>query len=385
MTALTAARTVSQRTITDDSSPFFSLINFLSQTQTQTYFLFLYFLLTTTHYVHPRREGMCRVFIIGSVITHRKMKSRFIIFGIFLCIIIFFSLNENSPYNGTDKELIQDDNIRVYNFTYIVKIKSLKPSNVVTYRQVYFDQNSLYHTIINSQNNFNEDLITDIYKDINNNTIFFFELEMDDDQVITMKQTHTIKYKSEINFNKSLLSTDYMYEEHLESDYLIESKEENIINKAIQITENISNDYEKCVAINNWINTNLEYTDYNPTSLGALYALNNLKGDCSEYSHLFVALCRSQGIPSRQVDGLSNIDITNHIQDWNSIGHDWAEVYFIDYGWIWFDPTTGWNGNTSCSYLSLQHGTLENSAYYRNIWNPNTIIVDEEFIFYLIN
>lgn len=48
-------------------------------------------------------------------------------------------------------------------------------------------------------------------------------------------------------------------------------------------------------------------TDNNiqPVTRGALYALNNGEGDCTEYTYLFTALCRAAGIPTRAVAGYS--------------------------------------------------------------------------------
>jgi transglutaminase-like putative cysteine protease len=40
-----------------------------------------------------------------------------------------------------------------------------------------------------------------------------------------------------------------------------------------------------------------------PADRGALWALANSKGDCTEQSYLFVALCRARGVPARVVGG----------------------------------------------------------------------------------
>ncbi|MCP4293004.1 MAG: tetratricopeptide repeat protein [bacterium] len=59
----------------------------------------------------------------------------------------------------------------------------------------------------------------------------------------------------------------------------------------------------------------------------AISTLQNRKGDCGQYSRLFVALCRSIGIPSRSV--------TNA---WLGGGtHVFAEVLLTGYGWVPLD------------------------------------------------
>jgi transglutaminase-like putative cysteine protease len=85
-------------------------------------------------------------------------------------------------------------------------------------------------------------------------------------------------------------------------------------------------------------------------------------GDCSHYSALFVALCRSQGIPARCVYGRigwvpflneSNSKMYSKLDtvltddgfagaQHHGLGpHMWAEFYLPDYGWIPVEPTAG--------------------------------------------
>lgn len=68
---------------------------------------------------------------------------------------------------------------------------------------------------------------------------------------------------------------------------------------------------------------------------GASYAAQQGEGDCSEYSALFVAMCRANGIPARVVTGYAVI-VSETLPK-----HAWAEVYLRNYGWVPFDPTWG--------------------------------------------
>jgi hypothetical protein len=70
---------------------------------------------------------------------------------------------------------------------------------------------------------------------------------------------------------------------------------------------------------------------------GAIWALQNRKGDCSEYSYLFVALSRAVGIPSRVLTGFA---FNNYVQSLSD-GHMWAEYYLENYGWVPVDA--GWS------------------------------------------
>jgi transglutaminase-like putative cysteine protease len=87
-------------------------------------------------------------------------------------------------------------------------------------------------------------------------------------------------------------------------------------------------------------------------------------GDCSHYSALFVALCRSEGIPARCVYGRMGwkpyLNEGNSKMAWDIdtalssdgfagaqhhglSGHMWAEYYLPDYGWIPVDANVGWH------------------------------------------
>lgn len=54
-------------------------------------------------------------------------------------------------------------------------------------------------------------------------------------------------------------------------------------------------------------------------------------GDYWHYSSLFIALCRLQGVPARQIAGLTIIGDTY-------LPHIWSEFYIEGYGWISVDP-----------------------------------------------
>jgi hypothetical protein len=79
----------------------------------------------------------------------------------------------------------------------------------------------------------------------------------------------------------------------------------------------------------------MEYANPSRRSRGAVRALQQGEGDCTEYADLFVALCRAKDIPARFVTGYimrSDSELPKH---------NWAEVYLQNYGWIPFDPSAG--------------------------------------------
>ncbi len=90
-------------------------------------------------------------------------------------------------------------------------------------------------------------------------------------------------------------------------------------------------------AIYDWVRGHLQDAGYDGMDRGALYALVQKKGDCTEYATLFVALCRRAGIPARAMGGyvVSQNAILNP-----AAFHNWAE-YYLDGRWHVADPQTG--------------------------------------------
>lgn len=80
---------------------------------------------------------------------------------------------------------------------------------------------------------------------------------------------------------------------------------------------------------------NMEYSALGRKELGAAGAAELGKGDCTEYSDLFVALCRAKGVPARVAAGYT-VGFGA-----SPTGHNWAEAYLQGYGWVPFDPTAG--------------------------------------------
>ena len=82
----------------------------------------------------------------------------------------------------------------------------------------------------------------------------------------------------------------------------------------------------------NFVVRTLSYAGYNPVDRGAVEGLRAKRGDCSEYSDLFVALCRAKGIPARTAEGFTT-------ESSSVPKHSWAEVFITGLGWVPFDPT----------------------------------------------
>ncbi len=64
----------------------------------------------------------------------------------------------------------------------------------------------------------------------------------------------------------------------------------------------------------------------------------NGHGSCSEYTFVFIALCRAAGLPARYVGSTWDRKELAYMDD---VYHRWVEVYLPNYGWIPTDPTHG--------------------------------------------
>jgi len=61
-------------------------------------------------------------------------------------------------------------------------------------------------------------------------------------------------------------------------------------------------------------------------------------GSCSEYTFVYMAMCRSAGIPARYV---GSIVIRGDDASYDDVYHRWVEVYMPNFGWIPVDPSGG--------------------------------------------
>lgn len=118
----------------------------------------------------------------------------------------------------------------------------------------------------------------------------------------------------------------------LHSEQYIETDSAIIYSNAVKLA---SKDQLRTLRnVSKFVLKEIKYTGYNLDRHGALFALKTKGGDCNEFSDLFVALCRANNIPARNVYGLTTeYDTTTR--------HAWAEAYTDEFGWVRFDPTTG--------------------------------------------
>jgi hypothetical protein len=117
---------------------------------------------------------------------------------------------------------------------------------------------------------------------------------------------------------------------------------------AAEITQGLTNPYDKALAITNYLRNNITYTTAAPDIPEGKDPVDWLlfdskKGFCTYYATAEVMMLRSIGIPARLAIGYSQGDVSPsgklfRVRVKNS--HAWPEVYFNSIGWIEFEPTT---------------------------------------------
>ena len=68
-------------------------------------------------------------------------------------------------------------------------------------------------------------------------------------------------------------------------------------------------------------------------------ALTARCGVCQDFAHIFIALARQLGIPSRYVSGYLFPSSASEVRTADHATHAWAECYLPGLGWAGFDPT----------------------------------------------
>lgn len=66
--------------------------------------------------------------------------------------------------------------------------------------------------------------------------------------------------------------------------------------------------------------------------------LDRGNGSCSEYSFVYISMCRAAGLPARYA---GSVVVRGDDACWDNVFHRWVEVYLPGYGWIPVDPSGG--------------------------------------------
>jgi transglutaminase-like putative cysteine protease len=124
---------------------------------------------------------------------------------------------------------------------------------------------------------------------------------------------------------------------------------------AAKVTAGKSSQMDKTRAIYDYVFANMSY-DKTGTGWGhgdVLYACNAKKGNCTDFHSLFIAMARSQGIPSRFEIGFQ-VPPDQHSSDIAGY-HCWAEFFNPQNGWVPVDISEAWKHQTKKDYYFGAH------------------------------
>jgi transglutaminase-like putative cysteine protease len=164
---------------------------------------------------------------------------------------------------------------------------------------------------------------------------------------------------------------------------------------AVDITKDTTNPYDKAKKIEQYLHEKYPYTNKPDLSKGKSrdfvdrFLFEIKEGYCDYYSSAMAVLARSSGLPTRWVkgyasglsaeqmdpfsefnqDSLINPDAPGLYTVRNADAHSWVEVYFSGWGWIPFEPTSG---------FTLPRAALTEEAVIDPSTIPDLPAVDED-------
>lgn len=117
---------------------------------------------------------------------------------------------------------------------------------------------------------------------------------------------------------------------------------------ASQLTANFDNPYDQATAVQNYLRETITYNDQieaPPPDVEPIHytLFESQEAYCTYYASAMAMMLRSQGVPTRIVNGYAQGQFdeeTNSYRVRASNAHTWVEVYFPNYGWIQFEPTS---------------------------------------------
>ncbi|WP_282180559.1 transglutaminase-like domain-containing protein [Maribacter stanieri] len=172
------------------------------------------------------------------------------------------------------------------------------------------------------------------------------------------------KFKKEeidpYDFNiNSDLSVEYNELEHFDFKITHERFLKQTIYTKLNSTQDLLYKFDTTVSVfqnlenlNHWIYKFIQFKT-GVTKVGTLLKglLLNKQGVCQDFAHLFCALARTNGIPTRYVSGYLDQN-SGYMGD--SQMHAWVECYIPGIGWKGFDPTNNILANTN--HIKVCHG-----------------------------
>jgi len=141
-------------------------------------------------------------------------------------------------------------------------------------------------------------------------------------------------------------ASDFYPPEVWRNDLQLPRMDSRIARLASQIAGSAPTNYDKAVALENYLRTHFAYTlelpPNEPQDPVANFLFERKQGHCEYFASAMAIMLRALQIPARVVNGFRTgefNDVTSQYLIRASDAHSWVEAYFPGYGWISFDPT----------------------------------------------
>lgn len=155
----------------------------------------------------------------------------------------------------------------------------------------------------------------------------------------------------------------------------IQSDNQEIIDLANSITAGITNDYDKAVAIHDWVCNNIYYDwdrylsgNYIGMDTSALGTLHSKRSVCDGYANLTAALLRAAGVPAKKISGFA-LGVSNDYWPENfdpnkDTNHAWNE-FWANGRWVILDTT--WDSDNAWRNGGIEKNTGLRGYHYFDI------------------
>ena len=144
---------------------------------------------------------------------------------------------------------------------------------------------------------------------------------------------------------------------------LPDSTPQRVLNLARDLTATAATPYDRAEAIESYLRTYSYTLDLPAPPVDrdvADYFLFDLKrGYCDYFATTMVVLARAAGLPARMVIGYASGSYNPMNAEYvvsQADAHSWPEIYFDQYGWVEFEPTSGRPAIVRASATSAESG-----------------------------
>jgi transglutaminase-like putative cysteine protease len=179
----------------------------------------------------------------------------------------------------------------------------------------------------------------------------------------TYEVTSLVRLPTEAELRASSTVYPVWIERYLQ---LPEDFSSDVADLASEIARGEDNPFDIAYAITRYLRINIEYSrTLPPVPSGAdpmeWFLFDEMRGFCNYYATAQVLMLRSLGIPARIAVGFAQGDYDSQADTFTvrrRDSHAWPEVYFVDHGWVIFEPTV----SQPALILPAGRGPLDDTA-----------------------